>query len=101
VATGADDAGAVPAAGNGCPTTLELDTAEVDTPAGAPTGADGAEDAAETTGAVEPATGGTTRNTCPTSNRLGFSNWFQRARSRQFWPVSSPMRMSESPGRTV
>ena len=45
--------------------------------------------------------GGATRTTCPTSIRLGFSRLFQVAMSRQFWPDSSAMRMSVSPGLTV
>ena len=45
--------------------------------------------------------GGTTRTTCPTSIRLGFSRLFQVAMSRQFCPDSRAMRMSVSPGLTV
>ena len=41
--------------------------------------------------------GGTTRKTSPTSIRFGLSIWFQRARSRQFWPWSRAMRTSVSP----
>ena len=45
--------------------------------------------------------GGTTRSTCPTSITFGLSIPFQRATSRQFWPLSRPMRISVSPGFTV
>ena len=45
--------------------------------------------------------GGATRRTCPTSMTLGLSSPFQRAMSFQFWPLSSAMRTSVSPGRTV
>ena len=47
------------------------------------------------------AVGGTTRSTCPTSIRLGLTSAFQRAMSRQLWPVSRPMRVMVSPGLTV
>lgn len=47
------------------------------------------------------APGDTTRRTCPTSIMLGFSMAFQRTMSRQFWPVSRPMRIMVSPGLTV
>ena len=45
--------------------------------------------------------GGTTRSTCPTSIRFGFSRLFHLATSRQLWPLSSAMRISASPGLTV
>src|SRR5207248_412949 len=45
--------------------------------------------------------GGATRTTWPTSMTLGLSMLFQRAMSRQFCPVSSPMRISVSLGFTV
>src|SRR5438105_1852996 len=45
--------------------------------------------------------GGTTRSTCPTSMTSGLSRPFHFTRSFQFWPFSSPMRMSVSPGLTV
>jgi hypothetical protein len=45
--------------------------------------------------------GGLTRNTCPTSIKLGFSRPLHRAMSRQFWPWSRPMRIKVSPGLTV
>jgi hypothetical protein len=47
------------------------------------------------------ATGGTTRSTCPTSIRFGFSRLFQRTMSRQACPVSRPMRITVSPRFTV
>src|SRR5512140_2830365 len=50
---------------------------------------------------VPAAPGGTTRSTWPTSMMLGFSMLFQRATSRQFWPLSRAMRINVSPGRTV
>ena len=50
---------------------------------------------------VGSALGGATRTTWPTSMTLGLSMLFQRAMSRQFCPVSRPMRISVSPGFTV
>ena len=47
------------------------------------------------------APGGYTLKTCPTSIRFGFSRPFQRTMSRQFWPLSRPMRTSVSPGLTT
>jgi hypothetical protein len=46
-------------------------------------------------------TGGAMRSTWPTSITFGFSSVFQRWMSRQFWPLSSAMRIRVSPGRTV
>ena len=48
-----------------------------------------------------PATGGAIRSTWPTSIWLGFSTPLQRTISRQFCPVSRPMRIMVSPGLTV
>jgi hypothetical protein len=45
--------------------------------------------------------GGVTRSTWPTSIWFGLSMVFQRLMSRQFWPVSRPMRIRVSPGLTV
>ncbi len=51
-------------------------------------------------GATSPA-GGITFSTCPTSRWFGSARLFQRARSRQLWPVSMPILVSMSPGWTV
>ena len=37
----------------------------------------------------------------PLSIRFGSAKLFQACKSRQFWPESSPMRISVSPGLTV
>jgi hypothetical protein len=47
------------------------------------------------------AVGGITRSTCPTSIWFGLSIWFQRTMSRQFCPLSRPMRIRVSPGLTA
>src|SRR5438552_3407994 len=51
-------------------------------------------------GTISPA-GGATRSTWPTSRWFGSDRLFQRARSRQLWPVSMPFLVSMSPGWTV
>ena len=43
------------------------------------------------------APGGATRNTCPTSITSGLAKLFQRTKSRQPWPWSSPIRVKVSP----
>jgi hypothetical protein len=45
--------------------------------------------------------GGTTRRTCPASMTFGLGRSFHLTRSFQFWPFSSPMRISVSPCFTV
>jgi uncharacterized protein (DUF697 family) len=68
----------------------------------AATGAEAADAGGKLRGALASSVpGGATRSTWPTSITFGLSRLFQRAMSRQFWPLSSAMRISVSPGRTV
>jgi len=72
---------------------LRLSIFELDTGLVATTGA-------ATAMGVAPS-GGTTRNTCPTSMRLGFSRLFQATTSRQFCPLSRAILITVSPDLTV